>query len=69
MKILETLRDGEQIPLEFAAVRDVYRPRMLKAQERLKAQQASRDYRELLANRGGECRPGGSLHPAFTLQP
>jgi predicted dehydrogenase len=49
MRMLEQLRDQEQLPVEFVAVCDVYRPRMERAQTRLKAPHARLDYRELLA--------------------
>ena len=52
MRILEQLRDLEQMPIEFVAVCDVYRPRLEKARARLKAPHATMDHRELLADKG-----------------
>jgi predicted dehydrogenase len=50
MRMLEQLRDQEKLPIEFAAVCDVYWPRVEKAQARLKAARAYMDHRELLAD-------------------
>jgi predicted dehydrogenase len=50
MGMLEFLK-SEKVPIEFVAVCDIYRPRMAKAQARLKAPHAYMDYRQLLANK------------------
>jgi predicted dehydrogenase len=52
MKMLENLQQQERMPIEFAAVCDVYRPRLERARARLKAPHAYMDHRELLADRG-----------------
>lgn len=52
MRILEQLRVQEQLPVEFVAVCDVYRPRREAARNRLKAPHAYVGHRELLANSG-----------------
>ena len=51
MKMLEQLREQEQLPIEFAAVCDINWPRVEKAQARLKAARAFMDHRELLADK------------------
>ncbi|MBI5693097.1 MAG: Gfo/Idh/MocA family oxidoreductase [Verrucomicrobia bacterium] len=50
MRMLESLRDQEKLPIEFAAVCDVNWARVEKAQARLKAAKAYLDYRQLLAD-------------------
>ena len=52
MKMLEQLKTDGKLPVEFAAVCDVYRPRLKKAQARLNAASAYMDHRELLADKG-----------------
>lgn len=50
MRMLEGLKNEGGLPLEFVAVCDVYRPRLVAAQSRLQAARATMDYRELLAD-------------------
>lgn len=52
MRILQTLRDEERLPIEFAAVCDVNLPRAEQALQRLKAARAYMDHRQLLADSG-----------------
>jgi len=52
MQMLEQLKADGKLPLEFAAVCDVYRPRLEKAKARLHAASAYMDHRELLADKG-----------------
>lgn len=51
MSMLEQLKKNENMPLEFVAVCDVYRPHAERARQRLHAGQLFMDHRELLARK------------------
>ena len=51
MRMLRMLKDDGKLPIEFAAVCDIYRPRLNKAKSQLNAGSAYMDHRELLADK------------------